>query len=955
MIRKFKMSRLKTTSNKRLLNIAGWMTLSITLAGCTSLKQLGSGQDFRPIDEEPRVIFIDEKVVEIETSAIDAIEPEVVIASYERLLTRGNPAIRREALHRLADLTMRLAEAKLSADEGAQLSAVTQQASFSKAVALYQALLTEFPDYSSKDEVKYQLARAHSLNSDPESSLQILDQIAVVHTESVSFIESQFRRGEAYFVRKKYRIAEEAYTQVVEKGINTEFYDKALYKRGWSFFKQTLFEEAQRDFFVLYERLKYQLESSSGKNKLVEDLITDTRRVISLSFYNQDGADSVQAYFAKFGSRPFENEIYLALAELYIEQERFQDAADTFSGFIARNPISLHAPDFHTRMIDVYRTGGFPSLILPAKESFVVNYGRNSAFWKKYSGKVIDDIKPLLRLHLDDISRYYHAQAQKSKKPEDYLIAAKWYREILATFSEPAIDSKYRFALAEALYDGGQLQQAAKEFEQVAYKNAKSDFSRDAGYRALLAYQAIKHNPNATELEKLLPSIQSGLKFSSTFSSDPKAPEILARVAEQQLMIKNVQGAIDASNQLLLLPAKPTKVQQDRARMIIANGLFDLKQYDKAEVAIAALLKNVKLTKKERLNFRQRRVESIYKIAESEKSNNRIPEAIQLFLRVKALEPTMAIAQNAHFDAATLLLQTDKLTAAAELFESFRKAYPKNVLTKSIPERLALIYEKQENWSKAANEYSSLAGAQKDPELAREGFWRVAELHQKSGNKSKAIKAYKDYVWTYPAPYLLAQEGRYNLVTLYKDTGDTTKSTFWRQKIIDFYGKNKNQNNPRTSFMASESKYILSESLFNQFQAIKLKLPLATSLKKKRAAMKRALDSYNAVAKFSVAQFTTASTHKVARIYQILSDDLMASQRPKGLSEDEIEEYGYLLEEQALPFEDKAIGFFEVNAKRTAENIYDESVKLSIDSLRQLKPAQYDKTERLEALSRVSF
>ncbi|MCW8880615.1 MAG: tetratricopeptide repeat protein [Kangiellaceae bacterium] len=947
--------KLRLAHTRRLAAVA---TVTLLISACANIKKIIPVDQFRPADLEPRVSFVDKNVVEVEPSQIKGIPAEQVIRSYERLLQRGNPEIRKEALHRLADLTMRLAEAKQVAIDSESSTSITpamQQSSFNKAIQLYKALLNEFPAYQYSDEVKYQLARAYSLNSEPESSLGILDQIAVTHVQSNSYVESQFRRGESYFVRKKYRVAEEAYSQVILKGVNTEFYDKALYKRGWSLFKQSLFLEAQNDFFKLYERLLYQQELSGQSNKLTKDLIIDTQRVISLAFYNMDGAESINAYFKQVGKQKYEAEIYAGLAELYIEQERFQDAADTYLGYIEGNPLSLSAPEFHTRVIEIYRKGGFPSLILPAKESFVVKYGRTSPFWQKYEGKVIEDLLPHLRTHLDDISKYYHAQAQASKKPADYLVAAKWYREILATFNEQATDSHYRFLLAETLNDGGDLLGSAKEYEIVAYKNEKSKYSRDAGYRALVGYQNITHPSNATQQEKLLPSILSGQKFSQAFPNDVKAPEILSRVAEQQLSLNDVQGAIDSSNQLLLLPVKPTKTQAERARVIIANGLFDLKRYAEAEVAITDLLQNVKLSSTQRKEFRQRRVESVYKLAEKAREEKKLDESVTLFLKVKSLEPKLPIAKNAHYDAATLLLQLENWSRAGSLLESFRKLYPKDKLSETIPERLALVYEKRQDWNKAAKEYLTLANNQADPELAREGHWQVADLYMKANNKNQAIASFKNYVWNYPKPYLLAQEGRAKLIQLYIDTGDATKSMFWRQKVVEFYAKNKSENNSRTSFLAAESKFILSEPLYNQFKNIKLKLPLAKSLKRKRAAMKKALDAYNLIAKYNVAKFTTASTHKVALIYHTLSKDLMDSQRPKGLSEDELEEYTYLLEDQALPFEDKAIGFYEVNALRTANKIYDDSVKSSINELRKLKPAQYDKSERLEELSSVQF
>jgi len=928
------------------------------LSACANIKRILPFQEIKPQDVEPRLTFVDSRKIITKPSHLKPVKAEQVIRSYERLLERGDKAVRREALHRLASLHMRLAESELSLaeDSASQAQAAAlKQASFTQAITYYNRLLVEFPDYAAADEIKYQLARAHALDADPESSLAVLDQLSRKHIDSPSYVESQFRRGESYFVRKQYRVAEMAYGEVLKRGSGTDFYEKALYKKGWSLFKQSLFKESLKDFFTLYERVLNQRKQKTGDEKLLTDLAQDTRRVISLAFYNMEGANSVKGHFETSGRRAYEDQIYGSLSELYIEQERFKDAADTYMGFIERNPLSLSAPEFHSRVIDIYRKGGFPSLILPAKERFVKGYGRQSLFWQKYSGKVIDDLKPLLKTHLIDVSTFYHAQAQKSSKPSDYLIAAQWYREILKTFEDPVLDSKYRFLLAETLEQGGQVLMAAKEYEIVAYHNPTSQYARDAGYRALVAYQGVSFPDKTSLRDRLTPSIQSGLRFSTAFATDKEAASILARVAEQQLQLNDIQMAIDSSQRLLTSPFTPNTKQKIRARIIVANGLFDLKRYAEAEVAISLLLKSSVLSKADRNNFEKRRVESIYKLAENARTAGEIEQAVGLFNKVTRLQPRSKIAATALFDASALLLQSEQWSRATTSLEKFRKVYPGNPLVKSVPEKLALAYENQEKWAKAAKEYQYLAKVQSDPQLAREGFWRVAELYLKAGQDKKAISAFKHYVWTYPQPYELAQEGRYNLVNLYSKAGDSGKRSFWQQKIIQQYSKNKNSNNSRTRYLAAESKFLLSEPLFSQFKKIKLRLPLAASLKKKRAAMKKALTAYNAIAQYNVAEYTTASTLKVAQIYQILSQDLMSSQRPKGLSEDEAEEYGFLLEDQALPFEDKAIDFYEINAKRTVDSVYDTSVKASIEALRKLKPAQFDKVERLEVFDSVQF
>jgi len=55
-----------------------------------------------------------------------------------------------------------------------------------------------------------------------------------------------------------------------------------------------------------------------------------------------------------------------------------------------------------------------------------------------------------------------------------------------------------------------------------------------------------------------------------------------------------------------------------------------------------------------------------------------------------------------------------------------------------------------------------------------------------------------------------------------------------------------------------------------------------------------------------------------------------------------------LLEEQAFPFEEKAIELYEVNASRTASGVYDKWVESSFEQLAVLMPARYAKFEKAE-------
>ncbi len=59
----------------------------------------------------------------------------------------------------------------------------------------------------------------------------------------------------------------------------------------------------------------------------------------------------------------------------------------------------------------------------------------------------------------------------------------------------------------------------------------------------------------------------------------------------------------------------------------------------------------------------------------------------------------------------------------------------------------------------------------------------------------------------------------------------------------------------------------------------------------------------------------------------------------------ERDQYEVLLEEQAYPFEERAIEVFEVNVGRSWKGTYDEWVEDSFDALRRLSPGRFDRQE----------
>ena len=154
----------------------------------------------------------------------------------------------------------------------------------------------------------------------------------------------------------------------------------------------------------------------------------------------------------------------------------------------------------------------------------------------------------------------------------------------------------------------------------------------------------------------------------------------------------------------------------------------------------------------------------------------------------------------------------------------------------------------------------------------------------------------------------------------------------------------------RTRYLGATAALALAGPSFEAYRKVPLVEPLAKQLKLKKAKMEETLKAYSVAADYGVAEVTTAATFHIAALYQDFGKAMITSERPKKLSKAELEQYNVMLEEQAYPFEEKAIELHEVNAHRAANGLYDDWVKASFKALAQLRPARYGKAERSEGV-----
>jgi tetratricopeptide (TPR) repeat protein len=920
------------------------------LGGCSWLSFWGDDDPNRYRGDGKSVAQVVDELPELELPQGVIAKPtrEEVMAAYNRVYgmipnARENFAVGK----RLADLHM-------SAGEDRDVEG--REEPYQPAVDLYETLLLESEGADNQDEILYQLARAYDLAGNTDQALAKLDRLIGEYEDSPYVPEARFRRAELQFSGDDYRAAAADYRYVVDLGDATPYFLNASYMLGWSEFKRSRFDEGLEQFFNVADAV---LAKGDDVRTVDRELLTDTLRVVTLALAYLDGPQTLAEEMRKRDKPSWQYLVYEHLADDYFEKERYLDSVQTWQTFIEHNSLDQRAPAAHLGMIKTLMDAGFPSEVLPKKKEFVERYGVYSEFWTVHDLAVRETYLKPLHQYLSELAKVAHADAQTfdaevakgKRKAKDgervglYMAAAMRYEEMVVTFPKDPRTAEYLFLQGETLTEADDPARAVAAYQRVVHEFPEFERANEAGYATILGLgELVKtSSPKELELWQRL-EIDAQIEFAMLFSGDERAPAVQTDAANSMYALGHMAEAIDLASNLLAEWPDVDQGLRKTALLILGHGHFELDDFVQAEASYHELL-TMTLTDEERSKIDERLLAAVYKQGEAAEAGEDVDLAVHHYLRIAALNPVAPLAIQGHFDAIAVIEGAGRVAEAAELLADFRQKYPGHELANDIDVRLASMYEKTEDWAQAAVEYVGLSQNADDEDVRRQSLYRAAELYLEMDNVTLAIEHFRDYAHTYKKPWDLGLEAMHNMDLLYQRTGEGDKRRFWLNKKIALHREMGAAATARATHLAAQAQYVFAEDERQRYVAIELSHPLQRSLKKKQKALTKTLKAYEAVAGYEVAEFTTASTFEIGDLYTALSKAIMASDRPKNLSELELEQYEILLEEQAFPFEEQAISLHEINMRRSWDGIYDDWVKKSFAELARLMPGRFDKRE----------
>jgi cellulose synthase operon protein C len=455
-----------------------------------------------------------------------------------------------DAMFRLAELYYeKSAEDFLEADEAYKKAidspnpptTPSPKVDYTPTITIYKRLLTEFPNYRFLDATYYLLgfclgemgqepqARQALLALvcanqykplDPPSALPSGDdpyrECTPVRKDSKFLPESWTRIGEFHFdAPNELRLAIAAFKRVLDFK-DSPYYDRALYKLAWSYYRDNNFPEAVRQFDNL---VKYADARKEAGQKIGSDLRPEAIQYLGVSFAEPDwNGDTVadaetslerinNSYKGREGE-PHVREVYQRLGDILFDSTKYPEAIAVYKTLLEKWPSYADAPRVQDKIVRSYERDR--NLIAAAKEREALgrNYTKGSAWYEKNrdNPEALAVAQQLAEDALLTAATNVHAGAQacKTKWQENqkdlkkleeckllYRTAAELYEKYLAAYPNSKRSYEFSAFFADALYYSGQLPQAIAAYQTVRDSQMDNRYQEDAAFRMIKAYEEI--------------------------------------------------------------------------------------------------------------------------------------------------------------------------------------------------------------------------------------------------------------------------------------------------------------------------------------------------------------------------------------------------------------------------------------------------------------------------------
>jgi len=851
----------------------------------------------------------------------------------EMLFQLAEWEIQREKLH--FDLAMLKYDQQLQLYEAGKLKTepVEPSLTYQKALAINHQILEEFPEVPFINKVLYRTGICLFETGKRDSAKQLFLKVINGSPDSSYYADVLFRLGECYFDEGNYDQAIQAYQQILEDW-ESPFFAMALYKIGWSHYRLNHYSDAISAFYYLLNDINI-LESinSESLGMTQVQLKDEIMEYITISFSDFGGAASLFNFIESMGGSSYTPFLLHKLAKIYLKRDFYEDALEALNLLINKFPYYERMPEIFTVFYECYETMGDMDKAYLLHDQLIAYCGKNSKWSQLHKSQ---EDQELFNSTLREID---YKIATPLISTADSLFAAKSYREgiekylyFLKIFKQDERADHASFCLAECYFNLAEYENAASAYKNIVLNIPKSQLREDAAYNYIICYDKIFNRSNLSleddnvsikqtvELKNLVGACHNFLKWCPRSNKEPeiklKLGEIFYRKKLYDLGEKYVRSAL-----VSIMKHQKGLEYRTNALNLLAQINFKQEKFRNTEILSNLLIKenpdSAELVEKSKKML----ASTSFKIGEQLKSRGKNELAAWKFEQAAKKSSDPNIAEASLFEAAIQYEEAQQFTRAALKFEQFHKQYPGSDHGKEAVYRAAMLREKLQQYQLAARNYLLLHDLAPNTPEGSASLLSASIVYEKDKDWHSMAETLKRYVTKYPTDYDHLLEAIFKIGYAYEQRGLSQQANLEYKKLINKYDQLKASGEFADDYYAAEAAFRLAEMEHNNFKSIKLAPPLQVNMKRKQTKFNDLLKSYVNVAKFNIAEWTTAAFYKLGLAYEEFCQDILESPAPPDLHGEDLETYWTTISQQwVIPLQKEALKYYQTNEKLASEN-----------------------------------
>ena len=714
----------------------------------------------------------------------------------------GDPVYTPDAMFRLAELYFEKSsddflresrayeEELIAADEGRrETEPEPPEPRYDKTIGLHRKLLDRFPDYRLSDAARYLLGYAYSEMGQEQLALVAYNELVSQHDDSRFLPEVWTRIGEIYFdssTSEDLERAISAYQNVLQYR-SSPYYDKALYKIAWTYYRLDRYDESV-DAFV--ELVRYADEQKEATGITGSELRSEAIQYIAISLAEETwgGFSTAQKKLGALRNDAYTQEIWKRYGEVLFEQTRYQDAIQVLAYTLERYPKAAANPEAQSRIVQAYEQLRDFDAATVAREQLVDRYGRESKWAKaNVSNKeALARAASLTERSLYTAALFRHQQAQSLRSQGDtessksqYKAAATAYEDYLARFPDSGSAYDFSFYLAETLYYSDDFARASEQYASVRDSAVNNKHLEAAALFSVISLEKrIEQLENGGQLPKLavltaserggravrpktLPPTRNALvvasdRYIEIVPRSNNVPAIAYRAAEEFYKHDRYDEA-RARFERIVAAYPGDKVAQYSANLIIESYLA-VEDWDKVDEWSSRLIEVAKRgsggeTRGGELvgNLEDVRLKAQFKIAERLNDQGDFEAAAESYVQLVDAHPESEVADKALFNAAVAYEKVKRYDTASQIYQRIYDSYPKSGLAPRALFRVGINAEKGFDFEAAIAAYNRLVRRYPSSDDRADALFNVAVVLEHMQRYPQAANAYRRYATTFEA------------------------------------------------------------------------------------------------------------------------------------------------------------------------------------------------------------